>query len=159
MSAQNGIRNPLVERANDTHIDDVTKLFDAYRVFYQQPSDPAAARAFVDARLQKKDSVIFLASAELDGKRVALGFTQLYPAYSSVSMKRLWILNDLYVDKRARHQGIARALIDRAKQLAWDTEAKGLILETAIDNHEAQALYDSYGFEKDTEFFRYNLDV
>ena len=47
-------------------------------------------------------------------------------------MKRLWILNDLYVAAEGRRQGVGRALIDRARALAVETGAKGLILETAI---------------------------
>lgn len=146
-----------IAQADERHTDAVAVLFDAYRVFYEQPSNPAAARAFVEDRIRLGDSVIYLALSKTGNQ--PLGFTQLYPAYSSVSMKRLWILNDLYVDQDGRRTGVARALIDRARQLAIDTLAKGLILETAIDNRIAQALYDSTGFVRDTEFYRYCLDV
>ena len=160
MAAASGDISSLeIVEANADHIDEVAALFDAYRVFYQQPSDMEGSRAFVLERLRKGDSVIYLAKANVDGSVATLGFAQLYPTHSSVSMKRLWILNDLYVDERGRQRGIARALVDRARQLAIDTQAKGLILETAIDNHPAQALYDAYGFVKDTEFYRYSLDV
>jgi ribosomal protein S18 acetylase RimI-like enzyme len=147
-----------VVQADESHIDALVALFDAYRVFYGRPSNTPAVQAFVKDRLRLGDSVIFVASAR--GKAdPPLGFTQLYPTYSSVSMKRLWILNDLYVDKSGRRTGVARALIDRARRLAIDTDAKGLILETAIDNRAAQALYESTGWAKDTEFYRYYLNV
>ena len=144
-----------IVQAGQADIEVVAQLFDDYRVFYEQPSDLAAAKSFITDRVQKDDSVIYLARRE--GQ--ALGFLQLYPTLSSVSMKRLWILNDLFVCEGGRQQGIGRALIDRAKQLAIDTEAKGLILETATDNSPAQALYDSYGFVQDIEYYRYALTL
>lgn len=145
--------------AGPNDVGDVALLFDAYRVFYDQQSDLAGARAFVGERVQKGDSVIYLARSKTDKERTPLGFVQLYPSYSSVSMRRLWVLNDLFIDERGRQRGVGRALMDRALQLAHETGAKGLILETAIDNHPARALYESYGFVKDTEFYRYSLDV
>lgn len=149
----------VVVEAREPDADDVARLFDAYRVFYGRSSDHPATRAFILERMRKRDSVIYLARGEVGGRTIALGFTQLYPTYSSVSMKRLWILNDLYVAPPGRRRGVARALIDSARKLAVDTQAKGLVLETAIDNLTAQALYDSYGFVKETEFFQYYLDV
>ena len=146
----------IVEVSDMARIDPLARLFNDYRVFYEQPSNLTSVKSFLEKRLQRKESIVFLALGEEDQP---LGFTQLYPSFSSVSMKRLWILNDLYVDPKARRRNVGRALIDRARQLAIDTGAKGLILETGIDNVAAQALYDSYGFEKDTEFYHYTLNV
>jgi ribosomal protein S18 acetylase RimI-like enzyme len=146
-----------IVRAGVEHLEEVATLFDDYRVFYRQPPDAPGAKKFIGERLQQGDSVIFLALAR--SVRAPLGLTQLYPSFSSVSMKRLWILNDLYVAAQGRRQGIARALIERARLLAGETGAKGLILETAIDNTPARRLYDSCGFTKDIEFDRYALDV
>jgi ribosomal protein S18 acetylase RimI-like enzyme len=153
------IKNLVVLEARETDADDVARLFDAYRVFYGQSSDVPAARSFIVERMRKRDSVIYLARGDAGGRVVALGFTQLYPAYSSVTMKRLWILNDLFVAAEGRRQGVGRRLIGRARQLAIDTRAKGLVLETAVDNVSAQALYEVCGWLKDTEFHRYYLDV
>jgi hypothetical protein len=80
--------------AHVEHLQEVSKLFDRYRVFYKQSSDIEAAKAFLQERFQKHDSIIFVA---LDNELI-VGFTQLYPSFSSVSMKRAWILNDLFVD-------------------------------------------------------------
>ena len=148
-----------IVEAGPARIAELADLFDEYRVFYGQPRDRIGAEAFIGERVARGESVIFLARASVDGETVPLGFTQLYPSFSSVSMKRLWILNDLFVRPVARRSGVARALLDRATQLARDTGARGVILETTMDNHEAQALYDSYGYKKDTEFFRYTLDI
>ena len=72
-------------------------------------------------------------------------------------MKRLWILNDLYVVAEARRHGVAKALMERARQLALETSAESLALETAVDNHNAQRLYEQLGWLRDQEFFRYAL--
>lgn len=134
----------------------VASLFDKYLVFYGRPSDPQAAVQFVKERMIGNESVIFLAVKEEKNELIPLGFVQLYPSFSSVSMKRLWILNDLYVDESARRQGIAGLLLERAREHALETGAKGLTLETASKNERAQKLYESLGYERDT-YIHYNL--
>ena|SRR5437868_3338330 len=141
-------------QADSAHLELVVPLFDRYRQFYKQPSNTAAARRFLGERLSQGQSVIFLA---LESDHAAIGFTQLYPSFSSTSMKRLWILNDLYVIPAQRKNGVARALMERAHQLAFETHAEGLTLETATDNFAAQALYESLGYKRDEAFYRYNL--
>lgn len=142
-----------VERAGLERLGALAPLFDAYRVFYAQPSDTELARAFLRERLAQNDTVIFL--AELDGK--AVGFTQLFPSFSSVSAKRLWILNDLFVVPEARGSGVARALLERTRVYALETKAKGLVLSTAVDNKTAQRLYEGLGWVRDEAFYTYAL--
>jgi len=132
----------------------VVPLFDDYREFYETGSDHAAARAFLTERVERDESVIFLAYANPQGP---VGFTQLYPSFSSVSLKRLWILNDLFVHSDARRRGVARALLERARQHALETGAKGLVLNTAVTNTPAQTLYESCGWHREDEFLQYNL--
>lgn len=130
---------------------EIAKLFDEYRQFYKKDSDLAGATKFIEERILKKDSKIYLF---LDGDHYC-GFTQLYPTFTSLSMKRAWILNDLFVRPEHRKKGVARALIQQAASLARETDAKYLELSTAFDNHQAQKLYESIGFVKDEEFFHY----
>jgi GNAT superfamily N-acetyltransferase len=144
-----------VERARLDDVERITPLFDAYRQFYKQPGDVDAARKFLTDRLAHGQSVVFFASA---GERT-LGFTQLYPSYSSVSLKRLWILNDIFVAPAARKHSVAAALLQRARDFAIETEAKGLILETARDNFAAQQAYERSGWIREEEFFAYYLNV
>ncbi|PZU92608.1 MAG: GNAT family N-acetyltransferase [Leptolyngbya sp.] len=141
--------------ANLTHLENLTTLFDGYRVFYQQPSGLAGARQFVQARLEKGDSTILVAQA---GNELA-GFTQLYPSFSSVAMKPLWILNDLFVAEIYRGQGIARGLIEAAETFARDGGAIRVVLETQVTNTSAQALYEGRGYVKDMEFYHYSLSL
>jgi GNAT superfamily N-acetyltransferase len=142
-------------QAGPDHLGQIVPLFDAYRQFYEQPSDTQGARRFLHDRLVNGESVIFLAL--LDGE--AAGFIQLYPSFSSVSMKRRWILNDLFVTPEARRKGVGEAMLERARLYAVETGAKGLMLETAVDNIPAQRLYESLGWQRETEFYVYNLRV
>jgi GNAT superfamily N-acetyltransferase len=140
-------------RAALKDLDDVVPLFDGYREFYGQRSDLAGARKFLGERIDRGESVIYLARVGRD----AAGFTQLYPSFSSVSLKPLWILNDLFVRPDVRGSGVGRALLERARQHALDTGSKGLVLSTGVTNKAAQALYESCGWEREDEFFQYHL--
>jgi ribosomal protein S18 acetylase RimI-like enzyme len=130
-------------------------LFDAYRQFYRQPADSGRAEAFLRERLQRGESVIFLA---LESSQCA-GFVQLYPSFWSVAACRSWILNDLYVAPRFRGRGVGRALLERARSHAESTGARGMSLATERRNHTAQRLYESLGWVRDEEFLHYELEV
>jgi ribosomal protein S18 acetylase RimI-like enzyme len=147
----------IVRQAGPADVDLVAPLFDAYRQFYRQPSDLALAREFLAERLDRQESVIFL--AERDG--CAVGFVQLYPLFSSTAARprRLWLLNDLFVAAAVRGGGVGRALLDRARRLAEETGAVGLELATARTNLAAQRLYQSLGYRLDDQFLRYELGL
>lgn len=140
----------------ETHL--VVGLFNQYRIFYNQFSDIGMAKAFLDERLQHNESIIFVATDS--NTQQAIGFTQLYPKYSSVRLSKNWILNDLYVDENYRKQGIGEKLIKAAMGFAKTQGSTFVQLETAVDNYTAQHLYESIGFvkqENDSEFFLYKI--
>jgi len=144
-------------KAGLENLEMVYELFDQYRQFYGQEPDIRSAEVFVSDRINKKESVIFLA---LDEKlNEAMGFVQLYPSFSSVSMQRIWILNDLFVHKDFRRKGVAEELIYRSKTLVSETKAKGILLETHKANSESQNLYDKTGFNRDEEHYYYFCQV
>ena len=145
-----------IHQATSVDIDDLTLLFDAYRQFYGQAPAPMAAAAFIAERLAKSESVIFLARGETGE---AIGFAQLYPAFSSVAMKRMWYLNDLFVAASARQQGVARALLKQVATFARETDALTVKLATAISNLPAKALYESEGYQKVVAFDHYTQGV
>ncbi len=130
-------------------------LFDGYRQFYRQASDHSAARSFLHDRLSNSESIIFLAQTP----EASLGFCQLYPSFSSVSMQRIWILNDLFVAEHARGQGVASALLNAARDWAISTKSKGLVLETEVSNTTAQRLYEQHGWQKNLEEYYYYLNI
>ncbi|MCL4113560.1 UNVERIFIED_CONTAM: hypothetical protein GTU68_011212 [Idotea baltica] len=139
-----------VSKANITNLKEVALLFDAYRVFYNQETNIAAAEQFLFERISNNQSVVLIAT--IDNK--AVGFTQLYTTYSSVSLQPTYILNDLYVYEEFRKKGIGESLLNEAKKICLTNNYKGLALETAFDN-PAQHLYEKLGWTKDSGYFHY----
>jgi GNAT superfamily N-acetyltransferase len=145
-----------VRPASIRDLDALVPLFDSYRQFYRQASDPARARAFLAERFAHLESVILLAC---DERGAGLGFVQLYPLFSSVGTLRIYLLNDLYVAPAARRIGVASALLKAAAEHARALGAGRLWLQTALDNAPAQALYESLGWQRDGEFCDYGLKL
>ena len=138
-----------VRKATKEDIDDLTVLFDLYRVWYHQPSDIANAKRFLLDRMEKEESVVFVATNE----KALVGFTQLYPIFSSVSMQRTWLLNDLYVHGSARKQGVAAQLLNAAREHGIKTGSKWLLLQTQNDNYAAQSVYEKNGWKRVGDYF------
>ncbi|WP_266169570.1 GNAT family N-acetyltransferase [Dyella subtropica] len=143
-----------VRHATIHDLDIIAPLFDAYRQFYKQPSDLALARRFIAERFQHAESVILLA---LDEQGQGIGFTQLYPLFSSVRATRKYLLNDMFVVPEARRLGVAAALLEAAAEHGHAMGVSGLSLSTAHDNLAAQRLYESMGWVLEEEFREYNL--
>jgi GNAT superfamily N-acetyltransferase len=149
-----------VERAGLAQLDVAAALFQAYLRFYGKPVDPARSRAFIEDRLEQRDSVFLIAWADDgSGGARALGFTQLYPAFASLSLAPNWILNDLFVEPDARGQGVATRLMAAARQLAIHNGAAEIFLQTARDNEDARALYERLGYVRDEHFVVYTLKL
>ena len=140
-----------IYRAGTKELEEVAHLFNKYRQWYNQPSDLNGAMAFVKERLEKEESIIFVA---VQHKR-QVGFVQLYPSFSSISMQRAWILNDLYVIPEARREGVGQELLSASIKLCKETNANSLSLQTAPDNERARRLYEKNGFKLDREFDPY----
>lgn len=145
-----------IRQATLLDLDKLAPLFDGYRQFYGQPSDLARARDFLAERLRHHESLVLLA---LDEHGAGLGFTQLYPLFSSVRTVRTWLLNDLFVTATARRQGVGAALLKAAAEQAHALGAASLSLSTALDNVPAQALYESLGWQRDHQFCEYSLTL
>ncbi len=139
-----------IHNAENSDIYDLVILFDFYRVFYKQKSNLGGAKIFLEERIKNKESIIFI--AYFNGRPA--GFTQLYPSFSSVSMEKLYILNDLFVHPDYRGKSIGKALLKHAQNLAIDKKYKGLALATTKDN-SSQKLYEKMGWIKDEDFFHY----
>jgi GNAT superfamily N-acetyltransferase len=144
----------MIRRAKKKDIEDLSILFDKYRIFYKQRSDVEKARSFLKKRMKRKESVLFVA----EERDELIGFTQLFPIFSSVSMKRTWLLNDLFVNEKSRGIGAATKLLDAAKEFGAETNSKWLLLQTAADNFTAQKVYEKNGWVKETDFF-YRRDI
>lgn len=132
----------------------LAQLFDRYRQFYGKPADLAGAMEFLRQRMLQAQSTVLLSLTEDDQ---GAGFTQLYPSFSSTQMAPILILNDLYVDADWRRHGVGRALMEAAANYGRGVGARSLQLETAADNHPAQHLYESLGWQR-SGYYHYDLD-
>src|SRR5262245_19346190 len=137
-----------VRRAGVEDLDALAPLFDAYRVFYEQAPDLARARAFMGDRLETGDSVVFIA----EDKGETVGFTQLYPLFTSVGMGRVFLLNDLYVAKAERRSGAGRLLLEAAAAHGRAEGAIRLTLSTGRNNTVAQTAYEALGWRRSDDF-------
>ncbi len=126
-----------IKQAGIDEINIIAPLFNKYRIFYNQTSDLNGAAHFLMERLSKNQSTIFIAFIN----EQAVGFTQLYPIFSSVSLKPALLLNDLYVAEKYRQQGVAAALLNKSKEYGRQNNVGWLLLETSFDNYKAQAVY------------------
>jgi len=142
-----------VRRAERGDIDRIVPLFGAYREFYRQAADPEREKTFLTERMEWGECAVFV--AEVDGE--AVGFTLLYPMFTSVTLGPAWVLNDLYVRPEDRGRGVGRQLLDAAREFGRATRSHYLTLETARDNQTAQRLYEAAGWKRDEAFFHYEL--
>jgi len=142
----------IVRQAALSDLDDLAALFDQYRVFQGQSSDPLAARSFLRARFDHEESVVFIAC---DGA-AALGFAQLFPSYSSVALARVFILNDLFVQAAGRRRGVASKLLGAVERHAWSLGAARVTLNVAHDNLPGQALYAARGWSQDAQYHMFH---
>ncbi|HVZ15572.1 MAG TPA: GNAT family N-acetyltransferase [Terriglobales bacterium] len=129
-------------------------LFHDYRVFYDLDSNIEECVGFISERIAQRDSTIFVACGT-GGTPVA--FAQMYPLFSEVTLKKIWLLNDLYVKESERRNGIAKRLMQRCEDFVRESGGTELTLATAKSNHAAQSLYEMLGYKRNSEFWVYNL--
>ena len=156
MSIQHREEQVTVRPAEATDLHRVAQLFDLYRQFYKQPTDLPLAEKFISERFANRESVILVASTSTPA---IVGFTQLYATFCSVSAGPIYVLYDLFVEEASRRHGVARTLMTASYDYARQTGAIRLELSTAITNVKAQALYESLGWVRDEEFYRYSLPI
>jgi GNAT superfamily N-acetyltransferase len=149
------MNNITIRQAVVSDIDALAPLFDSYRQFYGRESDIRAAREFLLARFNHGESVVFIAH----DANVPIGFAQLYPSFSSVSLARTFVLNDLFVRESSRRKGAASLLLAAAVEFGKSLAAARLSLSTAVSNETAQALYQSAGWRRDEQFFVYHYAI
>lgn len=147
--------NTEIFRASLEHIDQLAHLFGAYRVFYEQKPAPDAEIAYLQQRMQQGECTVFLARHAGE----TAGFVLLYPTFDSVELSPVWVLHDLYVDTGFRQKGIGRRLMETAHEYCRTRGGSRVDLSTAVTNTVAQPLYESMGYERDTEFYSYSFKL
>lgn len=139
------------------YIEQLVGVVEEYREFCGFSRSPERTALFFRRLLKKKESSTFLAVDEQSDE--VMGFVNLYPSYSTLSLKRLWILNDLGVAKCYQGQGVASFLIQKAVSFAKSTDAVRIELKTQKSNGNAQKLYKSLGFSVDGENIYYTVPL
>ncbi|PKF50475.1 GNAT family N-acetyltransferase [Enterovibrio nigricans] len=142
----------VINRADMSDLDEIVTLYEKYLSFYKVDISNKNPLDYLKERLRNDESIIYFAVT--DDNEFA-GFTQLYPLYCSLAMQRVWLLYDLYVDEKFRKEGVGQLLLERADQLAEETNSAFIMLSTATDNIKAQHLYEKSGYEKDVDFYTY----
>ena len=137
-------RQMRIREAETSDIDQLSKLFDSYRMFYGKESNIDISKKFLESRLSNKDSKVFICEVN----NILTGFIQLYPLFSSTRVSKYWLLNDLFVDSEYRGNGYSKLLIDKAKELVKESNACGMMLETEKSNKIGNNLYPETGFKK-----------
>ena len=145
-----------IVKAENKHLDELGRLFNLYRIFYEEDDDLEKASKYISARFNDGDSIIYVAE---NGDQELAGFVQLYPSFCSVSAVPILILYDLFVDHSKRSNGIGRSLMNAARDFARENGYKRLELSTAKDNYIGQSLYESLGYKVDQEFLHYSLEI
>ncbi|WP_046155370.1 GNAT family N-acetyltransferase [Chromobacterium vaccinii] len=133
-------------------------LWDGYNAFYGRAGETALPEnitrqtwaRFLDDR-EPVDALV----AELDGKIVGLAHTVIHR--STTRLADVCYLQDLFTAPEARGQGVARALIDAAKQMAAAARCNRLYWQTHQTNQTARALYDKVAEHQG--FIVYGSDV
>jgi len=148
----------IIKQATLDDLNEITELLSQYLLFYQREKTKEAINAFIRERFEKSESIIFLAIDASNNDR-AIGLTQLYPMFSTLSLGKVWILNDLYINHDYRKSGLGKKLIDAAVTFAKDSGAIRLDLKTEPENKPAKNLYEKYGFSYDETYCNYSLKI
>ena len=145
--------NFIIKEAVVEDSEKVGEVFDLYRQFYKKNPDKIISIDYIKQRLTNKESTIFF----VEENNICIGIVQLYITFDSLELAKKIILYDIFVKSEYRKKGIGTMLMNVSKNFAEKNNISGIELSTAISNGTAQSLYESLGYERDTEFYNYYL--
>jgi GNAT superfamily N-acetyltransferase len=146
-----------IEQVTEADLDELLPLMRGYCDFYEvAPSDDALLAMSRTLIADPEREGLQLVARDDNGR--ATGFATIFWSWSTLSARRLGVMNDLFVAEDARGGGYAdaliRACVDRARAHGADT----LGWQTAKDNHRAQAVYERVGGKRE-EWLDYSLPI
>ncbi|MBV7506694.1 GNAT family N-acetyltransferase [Bacillus sp. sid0103] len=143
----------IVRQATIEDLPKLVPIFDSYREYFKHPKNPSKVENFLYEKFEHLESVIFIAEQESE----VIGFAQLYPIFSSLSLQRVWLLNDFYIAEDCRNRGIGKQLFAKVKEFTLLTKSKGIELSVEHSNERAWHFWEKQGFKIDNEFRYYFL--
>lgn len=144
------IRNAIAE---DT--ESLKKLMTDYIVhFYKKPDPEKGEVAKLIQTLQDNPLLGIQFVAEANG--VICGFATLYFTFSTLSLKRAAILNDLYVSPETRGHKVGEQLFQTCLSFIREQDMAYMSWETGKDNLIAQKLYEKMGGQL-SEWLNYSI--
>jgi GNAT superfamily N-acetyltransferase len=145
-----------IEPITAQQLETLLPMIAAYQRFYEVADvDAERNRAFFTRFLAPSDAGMLLGA--WSGEQL-VGYACLYWHFTSLVPAETVLMNDLYVDRDHRGEGIGRALIEASAGVARERGAHHLEWATAPDNEAAQRLYDSTGAER-SEWVEYELPL
>ena len=144
-----------IKIAQPDDFEKIGEVFNLYRQFYEKESNIEACRNYIYERLINNEAQIFY----IENEKECMGITQLYTTFDSLELSKKIILYDLYVRSEYRNKGIGRMLMNAAKSFAEKKGVTSIELSTSINNKNAQSLYESLEYKRDTEFYDYYLAI
>ena len=144
-----------IKIAQPDDFEKIGEVFNLYRQFYEKESNIEACKNYIYERLINNEAQIFY----IENEKECMGITQLYTTFDSLELSKKIILYDLYVRSEYRNKGIGRMLMNAAKNFAEKKGVTSIELSTSINNKNAQSLYESLEYQRDTEFYDYYLTI
>lgn len=138
----------IVRQATIKDLPKIVPIFDSYREYFKQQKNPLKVESFLFEKFVHLESVIFIAEQESE----VIGFAQLYPIFSSLSLERVWLLNDFYISEEYRNNGIGKQLFAKVKEFTLLTKSKGIELSVEHTNRKDWKFWEKQGFRIDDEF-------
>ncbi|MBM6995245.1 GNAT family N-acetyltransferase [Paenibacillus sp. DXFW5] len=133
----------MIEHANPTNLDDVTRL--ALKLWPDHEWSELRGE-FEDLLASEKDKV-FLAAIDSN----YIGFLHMSLRFDYVegsSSSPVGYVEGIYVDENHRNQGISRQLVAAGEVWAKSLGCKELGSDTGWDNHVSQAFHQKIGFRE-----------
>lgn len=141
----------MIRQAIIQDLPKIVPIFDSYREYFGQLKDPAAVNQFLFEKFEHLESVIFIAQLRDE----VIGFAQLYPVFSSLTLQRVWLLNDFFIEEEFRGSGVGTQLFATVKEFTLLTRSKGIELSVEHTNKKAWTFWEKQGFKMDEEFRYY----
>jgi GNAT superfamily N-acetyltransferase len=145
------MNKPTIRQATIQDLQRLVPIFDSYREYFGQKKDPEMVGQFLFDRFEHLESIIFIAEQQDE----VIGFAQLYPVFSSLSLQRVWLLNDFFIAEEYRGSGVGSQLFTNVKEFTLLTKSKGIELSVEHTNKKAWSFWEKQGFKLDEEFRYY----